>query len=245
MDILKKAAMEFDKLLPITYHFEVARRNVKKEFSLSFKPEDFHHITGLHKLKDIELAQSGMRSKIYHSVLNGHIAYSDISKSNYFNEIAERLRLVGDMEKIIDSNQIIFKYLENVNRHSLIEADFLLENAHRMNIVYLFLSERTGTSKAEAPCMFCRSLFPMDKMDYSKNQPSYTLLKKIKTDAITGASITQYDRKEIMAKIQKNTSEPERKSILQQLNENKAQQAINDALSKRATIPHKTNEHMR
>ena len=32
MDILKQAAIEFDELLNTTYYFEIARKNIKKDF---------------------------------------------------------------------------------------------------------------------------------------------------------------------------------------------------------------------
>lgn len=34
-------------------------------------------------------------------------------------------------------------------------------------------------------------IFSMDKLDYSKNQPSYTLLKKIKINTISNEKIRQ------------------------------------------------------
>lgn len=98
MDLLKKSAMEYNKLLSTSYYFEIARKNTKKEFLLSFQPDDFHHIIGLHNL-------------------------------------------------------------ERNNKISRIEADYLLENAHNMNVVYIFLSERSKLDKAEIPVMCCRSFF--------------------------------------------------------------------------------------
>lgn len=41
---------------------------------------------------------------------------------------------------------------------------------------------------------FCRSFFPEEKMDYSKNQASWTLLYKKKTDLITGTETVLYNR---------------------------------------------------
>lgn len=39
MDLLKTAAMEFENLLQVTYYFEIARKNNKKEFILNFRPD--------------------------------------------------------------------------------------------------------------------------------------------------------------------------------------------------------------
>jgi hypothetical protein len=41
---------------------------------------------------------------------------------------------------------------------------------------------------------FCRSFFPEEKMDYSKNQASWTLLYKKKTDLITGIETVLYNK---------------------------------------------------
>jgi hypothetical protein len=233
MDLLKKSAVEFDKLLSTVYYFEIARKNVMKKFMLNFKPEDFHHISGLHKLADIGLVQTAARGKIYNAIMDNLITFSDISISKYYPMISDRMKLVCQMENVLDSNQIVFKYLEKTNKFSRIEADYLFENAHKMDIIYIFLSERMKMDKSECPIMCCRSCFPMDKVDYSKNQPSYTLLKKVKIDTITGNKILQYDRSKIIEESKKAVSESERKSILQQLNEKKAQQAISDILSEK------------
>lgn len=236
MDLLKKAAIEFEKLLSTTYYFRIARKNIQKEFMLNFMPEDFHHVVGLHKLIDIGLVQTGARDKVFYDILSEHITFSDISKSNYFLRIEDRLNLVCHMEDILDSNQIVFKYMKTMNQFSRIEADFLLENAHRMDIVYIFLNERSTKDRAQVPTMCCRSFFPMDQLDYTKNQPSYTLLKKIKIDTALGMKTVQYDRSKIIDEAKNAPSEQERRSIMQQLNEKKAQLAINEVLSERRAI---------
>ena len=63
-------------------------------------------------------------------------------------------------------------------------------------------------------------------------------MKKVKIDALTGEREIQYDRGAILDKAKSASSEPERKSIMQQLNEKKAQAAINDVLNekKKATV---------
>lgn len=233
MDLLKKAAAEFDKLLSTIYYFEIARKNNKQEFLLNFKPKDFHHIVGLHKLVDIGLVQTGTRDKVYNDILSGHIIFSDIVKSDYYSEIDDRLNLVCHMGDILDSNQIVFKYLKKENKFSRIEADYLLENAHKKDIIYIFISERSKEDNAQVPTMCCRSFFPMNQLDYSRNQPSYTLLKKVKLDTVTGERLIQYDRSKILEQAKTARTEPERRSIMQQLNEKKTQLAIKEVLDEK------------
>lgn len=236
MDLLKKAAEEYNNLLSTTYYFEIARKNNQKEFALNFKPEDFHHIIGLHKLIDIGLVQTGTRNKVFYDIMADRIRFLDIAKSNYFNKIEDRLKLVCHLKDMLDGNQIVFKYMKKINQFSRIEADFLLENTHKIDIVYIFLNERSKMDKAQIPIMCCRSFFPMENFDYAKNQPTYTLLKKVKIDTITGQKTVQYDRSKIMEQAKAARSEPERRSIMQQLNEKKAQLAIRDALEEKKKI---------
>lgn len=65
MDLLQECANAFQRLLVYEYHFIIGRKGQKREFKLSFQESDFHHLAGLHKLKDIAQIQQGMREKIY------------------------------------------------------------------------------------------------------------------------------------------------------------------------------------
>ncbi len=109
-------------------------------------------------------------------------------------------------------------------------------------------SDIEKSSKADArgiPIMCCRSFFPMNQLDYTKNQPSYTLLKKIRTDTVTGERIVQYDRSKILDQAKAASSETERRSILTQLNEKRAQIAIRDVLESKREIRKDKQEHER
>lgn len=245
MDLLRDAAKKFEKLLSVTYYFEVARKNGRKEFMLNFLPQDFHHICGLHKLTDIGLVQTGARDRIYGDILNGRIRFSDIEKSNYIEKMSDRLILINQMEELLNDNQIVFKYLKNRKEFSRIEADYLLENAHETDIIYLFLNERAKVDKGDIPIMCCRSFFPMSQLDYTKNQPSYTLLKKIRIDTVTGESVVQYDRSKILDQAKAAPSETERRSILAQLNEKRAQVAIRNVLEGKQELRKDKQEHAR
>ena len=72
--------------------------------------------------------------------------------------------------------------------YSMIEADYLMENKMESRNLFLFLSNDEGDK------YFCRSFFPEEKMEYSKNQASWTLLYKKKTDLITGIETVLYNK---------------------------------------------------
>ena len=89
---------------------------------------------------------------------------------------------------MIDSNDTVFKYNKKANMYSMIEADYLMENKMESRNLFLFLSNDDGDK------YFCRSFFPKENMDYSKNQASWTLLYKKKTDLISGTETVLYNR---------------------------------------------------
>ena len=68
----------------------------------------------------------------------------------------------------------------------MIEADYLMEN--KMESRNLFLSNDDGDK------YICRSFFPEENMDYSKNQASWTLLYKKKIDLSTRIETVLYNR---------------------------------------------------
>ena len=72
--------------------------------------------------------------------------------------------------------------------YSMIEADYLMENNMESRNLFLFLSNDEGDN------YFCRSFFPEEKMDYSKNQASWTLLYKKKIDLSTRIETVLYNR---------------------------------------------------
>ena len=71
VDSLQKCAKAFDQLTRYQYHFVIGRKGQTLKFTVSFDPSDFHHLAGLHKLKDNVRLQTGQRSTIFRDVLDG------------------------------------------------------------------------------------------------------------------------------------------------------------------------------
>ncbi len=189
MDILHECALSFEKLLNIQYHFVLGRKGNLKEFYLSFDKSDFHHLAGLHKLKDINALQIGKRSDVFDAILSNNITTQDIQKSEFYKQMYFRLEPLSNIEVLLDDNQLIFRYNEKIRQYSVIKADYLLENQYLNQSVYLFLGARTTEND-----QMCRTLFPKDIIDYAQGQPQYTLLKKEKLNIETGEIEQQYDR---------------------------------------------------
>ena len=177
MDLLLECAKNYEKLLSVKYNFTIARKGVVHDFSIIFQKSDFHHIAGLHKLRDIFDAQKGSREELYEAVLHGRITQSLIEKSEFYSECSARLIPLSHLEEILDSDQLIFKYNENVRVYSQIKAEFLIEGNFENLPVYIFLGSRDGKNEEN---QMCRTFFPKTTIDYSYGQPKYTLLKKEK-----------------------------------------------------------------
>ena len=98
MDHLLECAEAFEQLLDVQYHIVLGRKNRLTELTLRFDPTEFHHLVGLHKLRDLRLAR-GNREKIFHQILSKTICMEDIKKSRYFPEIQDRMCFFGNIEQ--------------------------------------------------------------------------------------------------------------------------------------------------
>ncbi len=189
MDLLKQCATAFSNILAYQYHFVNGRKGIKKEFMLTFDKADFHHLVGLHKLRDITQIQQGMRSKIFDDILNDKINMGLIMKSQFYSEMVMRIEPLIYLEDMLDNNQLVFRYNEKAHKYSLIKADYLLEGQCRDEKAFLFLGERE-----KGGLQMCRTFFPKSGKDYTQGQPQYTLLKREKVRLSDGMVETQYNR---------------------------------------------------
>ena len=189
MDKLLECASAFKSLMGCQYTFTLGRKGQLKQIILGFSATDFHHLLGLHKLKDISIARAN-RDYVFRDILSGRITYHTLKKSIYLHHIQNRIDIFPTLESLLDSNQLIFRYNHKRYPHSAIEGDFLLKmvDGITLNIAFLFLDE------AEQGLYFCRSFFPFDKTDYTKGQAQFTLLRKEKLCLSSGEITLQYNR---------------------------------------------------
>lgn len=196
MDEILKAAIAFESLFNIEYKIITGRKGKTTEFTIGFRKSDFFHLVGLQKLKDIDFPTKS-KEKLFDLIITGKINDSFISKSKYYKSddnnnyigVKERLSYFCNIDKIMDSNNIIFKYNANRNRWSEIKAEFVLENKDYKKIVYVFIDKDTTDNKR-----FCRSFFPKGKVDFTAMNTKLTLLYKEKIDKTKRESIIQLDK---------------------------------------------------
>ncbi len=189
MDILYRSAQAFAQLLDCEYDIVIGRKGRSVAFTIAFDKAHFHHLAGLHKLRDSGIFLRGKREHIFEAILDGEITLAQVEKSAYFKGIAQRMENLALLESLLDDNHLVFRYQPEKAGYSKIQADFLL--AHQLNAqeFYLFLVEEVGSNR-----QICTSFFPKETMDYTKGQMKYTLLKKVKRNIRTGECITQVDR---------------------------------------------------
>jgi len=197
MDKLKKCAIAFQDLLDKQYKIILARKGKETEILLTFDKTDFYHLVGLQKLTDLVYLKKD-RSRIFDEILKGDITYEMIRKSPFFeaNEskkqygIKDRIDYFMHIERILDSNNLAFKFNKNKNTWSLIDCKYIFENLDFDKNIYVFIDERTYNGDK-----FCRSFFPRVDKDYTRSQTKMTLIYKEKINLKLNESIIQLDKR--------------------------------------------------
>lgn len=178
----------FGKLLDKEYHLVLGRKSISVSLQINFDKKKCFRLMGLQYLTDRpELVRD--RGKIFDAIKEHRITAEHLQSSNLYYKIADRIDMLPLLENILDSNDTIFKYNRKLNTYSVIKADYIMKNNVEGTNILLFLAESKGEGK-----YFCHSFFPQDKMDYTKNQTSWTLLYKKKVSLSTGEEKILYDR---------------------------------------------------
>ncbi|MBP3568588.1 MAG: hypothetical protein J6K04_05410 [Lachnospiraceae bacterium] len=177
----------FLPLLNTEYELILGRKGVAVTLKLTFDKKDCFHLMGLQYLLDRpELSRD--RGKVFDEIVAGIITVEQVQTSDFYKKIEERVHFLPLLERILDSNDTVFKYNMKTNMYSMIEADYLMKNNLENRNLYLFLSNSKGDN------YYCRSFFPEDKKDYTRNQAAWTLLYKKKIERITQVETVLYDR---------------------------------------------------
>lgn len=101
MDLLQQCAVVFDQLTGYQYRFTLGRKGKLTEILLGFDETDFHHLVGLHKLKDINIARANRKS-VFHDILAGRITDQTIEKSAFVSESYVCLKAFQYIRDLLD-----------------------------------------------------------------------------------------------------------------------------------------------
>ena len=184
---IKDCVNAFLPLLNTEYEIVLGRKGVAVTLRIAFDKKDCFHLMGLQYLIDRpELNRD--RGKVFDEIVAGSITTEQVESSDFYKKIEGRVNFLPLLEKLLDSNDTVFKYNKKANMYSMIDADYLMKNNMEERNLYLFLSHGVDDK------YFCRSFFPEEKKDYTRNQASWTMLYKKKCNMSTGEEIILYDR---------------------------------------------------
>ncbi len=110
MKNIKECAEVYTKLLKKTF---VVTLQDNFKLILYFRPENFYHLLGLHKLTDINSLTTTSLSRILKQVLSENITQKEIEKSLYYHEIENRIKHFEDILEMLDiekSNKIVIDF---------------------------------------------------------------------------------------------------------------------------------------
>lgn len=184
---VKDCVNAFLPLLNTEYEIILGRKGVAVTLKLAFDKKDCFHLMGLQYLIDRpELNRD--REKVFDGIVAGGITTEQIESSDFYKKIEERVNFLPLLEQLLDSNDTVFKYNKKANVYSVIDADYLMKNNMEERNLYLFLSQGTDDK------YFCKSFFPEERKDYTKNQAFWTMLYKKKCNLSTGEEVILYNR---------------------------------------------------
>lgn len=186
MDILQKCAENYERLTHFEYKITIARKGKAHTLCVRFETTQFHHLAGIHKLSDLRISRKN-REKVFEDIRNGKITDSFLQASRYYGRIADRIKHLCNLERILDQNEWVFRYHKKAGDLSMIDADYLLSTVIDDGEFYIFLS-------IDGAYCFCRSFFQRTNRDYTKGQMRYTMLRKEKRNRDTGECVVQFNR---------------------------------------------------
>lgn len=182
-------AKDFERLFDIKYDLLLGRQEKSIEISIVFCDYDFHHLAGLHYLTD-RIMLNRARDIVYWDIYNGVITDSDVRKSSAYEDIVDRLDVLKQIEHLIDTNNLIFRYNPKNNPKSKIKANFVMQSFTdgKKDKAFIFLKYIDKNRKQ----VCCNSIFPYTDYDYTEHQMKLKLLKKTKIRISTGEILDSY-----------------------------------------------------
>lgn len=190
-DILLSAALAFEAILKYSYHIVLGKKGKPKEINIHFFPDNFFHLAGLQYLKQKYWSYSD--KKVFSKILSREISVNAIINDGNFSRISDRLKVLAQIEFILDSNSTKFSKFEPKKLHanSKIKADYLANGflSDSTTAFVFFLQER------DKSFYISNSIFPFRGLDYSSGQTSYTTVLKEKINLTTQETKTIFTLK--------------------------------------------------
>lgn len=147
MGDIQDALGTFQKMMDYKYKFEVSHKRTAYAFELSFEEKDFRHMAGLHYLSDIDIPKTPKtlfekirNEKIIDKYLGTSVNYTKVQDS--YANVQSRIYGLKYLERYLDNNNLICKYVKYMNLYSNIDADYMIKSTIEHRTAYIFLKKR-------------------------------------------------------------------------------------------------------
>lgn len=149
---------------------------------IRFDKDTFHHLCGINKLTDMEVARREKRESVFDKIVNGIYSEKLFQKSSQYAGISGRIDCLERLESILDDKDTVFKFNSSANKGSKIEADYIIENEFHGLRYYFWVFQKNDDG-----IFFGRSCFTrtQHERDFTIGHTSYTVLRKVKIDLRT------------------------------------------------------------
>ena len=221
MDLLQQAADSYSNMLNYEYCITVGKNGKLTSYILQFTEDEFKHVAGLHKLKNLDEIRRSSSKKLLDDISQSTLTLSDIQNSREYPQIEKRLRNMSYLEYYLDNATSFYNWdIEKAAAFSRIKANIMLPYKSQINnneMAYVFFKHKnnnilqltdyfTETAKVENTVTLIS-----DKRDYTKGQTRPPkLLYKAKIDKITGDKTVLIDElsKQISNTLAKTSQSP-------------------------------------
>lgn len=126
MDLLQTATDNYQKLLDKEYNIVVGKNKKLSSYKLTFTKDDFKHVAGLHKLKDLPDVYTASSEKLYDDIVKQRLDLSDISSSTYIAEVLNRIENLVYLENYLDIAQTLYLWDKSKSPFSNIDANVMI-----------------------------------------------------------------------------------------------------------------------
>lgn len=168
---LEESMRTYERLLELDYEITVGKKGVLQVIDLKFEKSNFHHLAGLHYLKDRPMLKRNS-DKVFDALVTGKIKIENITNSMYYKSIEPRLEALSSLEDLLDSEFYIYKYNHRKNHFSNIKADYVIKAFTKNGKTFFFLAKENHCDNEVRGC----SIFIGDETDYTTSQARLTVL---------------------------------------------------------------------
>lgn len=231
MDLLKKAASVYDKMLDTEYLFVSGKNGQLHSHILKFTSDEFKHAVGLHKLTDIPAICRSSSSNLLFLIKSGQLTINDISRSTHYSQIESRIKNLAHLEEYLDNAMLYYDWDSKRSPFSNIEASIMIPSQSLIDIgqsTYIFFKNIDNETLKLSECIVetakSQKLVSLisDKRDYTRGQlRPPTLLYKEKRVLSSGLKTILLDKlssKQSQQNELNNSSKPMQMSISESQN---------------------------